>query len=45
MVGIINKSKSNKKARNKTIKRTTISRATPFPIDVVYTWKGRKRLK
>ena len=36
MVDIINKSKSNKRTRNKTIKRGT----TPFPIDVVYTWKG-----
>ena len=42
MVGIINKSKSNKKARNKSIKRTTLSRAAPFPIDVVYTWKGEE---
>ena len=40
MVGIINKSKSNKKTHNKTIKRNMSPRATPFPIDVVYTWKG-----
>ena len=40
MMGVTNKSKSNKKARNKTIKRTSMTRATPFPIDVVYTWKG-----
>ena len=40
MMGVTNKSKSNKKPRNKTIKRTSMTRATPFPIDVVYTWKG-----
>jgi len=39
-MGVTNKSKSNKKPRNKTIKRTSMTRATPFPIDVVYTWKG-----
>ncbi len=40
MMGVTNKSKSNKKARNKTIKRISMTRASPFPIDVVYTWKG-----
>ena len=40
---IINKSKKNKKRtiKNRTIKRKTIKNP-PFPIDIVYTWKGEE---
>jgi hypothetical protein len=39
---IANKSKKNRnKAKNKTLKRRA-SKKSPFPIDVVYTWKGEE---
>ena len=39
---IVNKSKKNRnKAKNKTLKRSA-SKKSPFPIDIVYTWKGEE---